>query len=482
MQAKIQLLTDLFTKWSGEVPTEIIPLPRSGSDRRYFRILGPTRTALGAYNPHFDENKAFISFSKHFWNAGILVPQVYAEDLEQHIYLIQDLGNTTLLHYKQGTQESDKPTERTLEYYKLSLAQLAFLQTKGSRGLDYSLCSPKQAFDKQSMLWDLSYFKYYFLKLSGLPFHEQDLENDFHTLADFLLEADTAYFLFRDFQARNILIHNEEPYFIDYQGGRKGARQYDVASILFQAKANLSPSLREELLDFYIKEVSKLVKTDAKKFRSYYYGYVLIRCLQVLGAYGFRGLYERKKHFLTSIPFALNNLKWLLENTKLPIALPTLLPLLKRLPDTPSIQKIIAKPKQSKNLTVTISSFSYKRGIPTDPSGNGGGHVFDCRAIHNPGRYAPYKRLTGRDIPVIQFLKTRSEIDKFLSTVYNIVERSVENYIERDFTHLMVSFGCTGGQHHSVFSADSLAKHLQKKYGVNVVLQHIEQEIKNWNN
>jgi hypothetical protein len=337
------------------------------------------------------------------------------------------------------------------------------------------------------MLWDLNYFKYYFLKVSGLDFDEVKLENDFQTLTMYLDTANRSAFMFRDFQARNIMLVDNEPYLIDYQGGRRGAMPYDLASLLCQAKADIPFETREHLLNHYLKSAEKLDKNfDKKEFLEFYYPFVLIRTIQVLGAYGFRGLYEKKPHFLSSIPFAMKNIVWVLDNLKqsnpdLKSKLDYLLDILSQLTTHQDWNQYLPKGDNGK-LTVTVSSFSYKRAIPLDLSGNGGGHVFDCRAIHNPGRYQPYKKLTGRDEPVIEFLLKESNIVDFVANAKRIVLPSVERYMERGFSNLMVSFGCTGGQHRSVYSCDQMAKYLEENYDVNVVVNHVEQEHKGWVN
>jgi len=479
----ISALSTLFEEWANEAVQKIKTLPRSGSDRQYFRLHGTTHTAIGAYNPDERENRAFIGFTKHFYNKNIRVPEIYNEDLKQHIYLQQDLGDNTLFKQLQTARQENTFPDSVIPFYKKALSQLAFLQIEGGKDLNYDLCYPKATFDRQSILWDLNYFKYYFLKLTKTTFDEQALEDDFHRFADDLLATDSDYFLFRDFQSRNIMLHNDDLYFIDYQGGRRGALQYDIASLLWQAKADLPYSLREELLDFYIKTASQYIDIDNNIFIKKYYSFVLVRCLQVLGAYGFRGLYEKRAHFITSIPLALKNLTWLSEHAPLP-DLPMLKSALERMLKSDVVLEFSTpKPLPEKtNLTVSIKSFSYKRGIPDDTSGNGGGFVFDCRAIHNPGRYEPYKKLTGRDLPVQQFLLEKSDIQSFLNHIFSIVDSSVEMYMSRNFTHLAVNFGCTGGQHRSVYSADMLAKHLKGKYDVNVQVEHLEQERKNWIN
>lgn len=474
-------LSDLFEQWCGEAPTLMLPLAPSGSDRVYYRLQSRNRSAIGAFSPNPKETIAFLTFSRHFHEKGLPVPEIYAENLDQKIYLQEDLGFTTLYSYL--LQEVDYFPDYLVKIYKKVVEQLARLQIEGGEGLDYSVCYPRQDFDKQSILWDFYYFKYYFLKLARVPFDEQALEDDIHRLSDYLLKTDNSHFMFRDFQTRNIMIKSGEPYFIDYQGGRRGALQYDLASLLYQAKANIPPDIREELLEHYMDSVEKLIPIDRPSFVEYYYAFVLIRSIQVLGAYGFRGLYERKEHFLKSIPFALRNIKWMLDNAVIPVEFPELRTALLGIIESKQFEPFDKIKASSSFLTVSINSFSYQRnGIPDDPSGNAGGFVFDCRYIHNPGRYEPYKKLTGRDEAVINFLKQHSEVDDFLNNVFRIVDAAVENYIDRSFTHLQVNFGCTGGQHRSVFAADALARHLKEKYGVKIVLHHVEQDKKGWEN
>ncbi|MCL3782242.1 phosphotransferase enzyme family protein [Prolixibacteraceae bacterium JC049] len=466
-------LTALFESHFGEEVTYFEMLPASGSYREYCRIKSERFQAIGAFNADLKENTAFLEFSKHFSKKQLNVPEIYAVGAPHDIYLQSDLGDTTLFSFITSEREKGDFGESIVEVYKKVLQQLPKLQVKGAEDLDWCYCYPRSAFDRQSMMWDLNYFKYYFLKLAQIPFDEQDLENDYNTFIDFLLQENQDYFLYRDFQSRNIMLNNDEICFIDYQGGRKGALQYDLASLLFDAKADIPNEVRAELLEYYLDQLETIIEVDRDKFKSFYYGYVLIRIMQAMGAYGFRGFYEKKEHFLKSIPYALNNMQWLLDNTELPIQVPELIKVLQKVAQSEYLREI-GTPDQG--LTVKIMSFSFKKGYPVDPSGNGGGFVFDCRSIHNPGRYEPYKQLTGMDEPVKKFLEEKSEMEEFLSPVYRLVDESVKKYLERKFNHLCVSFGCTGGQHRSVYAAERLARYLKDNYPVKVVLNHREQE------
>ncbi len=469
-----QLLIEMFVKWAGEEARSFVMLPPSGSYREYYRITGSTRSAIGCYNADLKENNAFLAFTDYFHAKGLSVPEIYDRNDENYIYLHQDLGDVSLYSFIQALRLGEEFPDELLGFYKKTIDGLIKFQFN-SNELDYNQCYPRKAFDKQSMLWDLNYFKYYFLKLAKVPFDEQLLEDDYNTFIDFLLEADCDYFMYRDFQSRNIMVYREEPWFIDYQGGRKGALQYDLASLLYDAKADIPEEKRDEILDYYISQLSSFKTIDQDQFKQHYYGYVLIRIMQAMGAYGFRGFYEKKEHFLKSIPYAINNLKGLLKKVSLPVEIPTLLMALQNVAESEELMNI---GNESNELIVTINSFSYKRGIPVDFSGNGGGHVFDCRAVHNPGRYAEYKDKTGMDEEVIEFFNNEPEMDRFLSGVFPIVEQSVEKYLTRGFKHLMVSFGCTGGQHRSVYSAEKLAKYLKEKYNLSIKLAHVEQEMK----
>jgi len=472
LKIKDQLIR-LFESYFKEEVTFFELLPASGSYREYARIKSINHQVIGAYNQDIKENRAFLEFSTHFRNKNIPVPQIYAVNSNMDCYLQEDLGNTTLFDFISTTRENEGFSTEIVEEYKKVLRELPRIQLIAGKDIDYSVCYPREAFDKQSMMWDLNYFKYYFLKLAKIPFDEQALENDFQSFSNYLLAVDNNAFLYRDFQSRNVMLKDGKVYFIDYQGGRKGALQYDLASLLYDAKANIPEANREELLEFYLDELGKYKKVEREKFKDLLGGYVLIRIMQAMGAYGFRGFYEKKEHFLKSIPFALKNLEMLLAKNTIQVKLPELLKVLKAVTESVFLKTISPS---NERLTVRISSFSYKKGIPNDPSGNGGGFVFDCRAIHNPGRYPEFKHLTGKDPQVQKFLEEKSTMRDFISTAQVLVTQSVEVYISRGFTHLCVNFGCTGGQHRSVYAAEKLAEYLRNNYPVTVVLQHVEQD------
>jgi len=467
-----QHLSLLFENWACEKAENIVLLPASGSYRKYYRINGKSKNCLGVYNNDKKENRAFITFSFHFLKHSLQVPKIYAENTEELIYLIEDFGDETLFIRLQNLHSQNASENDIIQLYKKVIDELPKFQILASKDIDFSNCYPRPEFDKQSMLWDLNYFKYYFLKLAQIPFDEQNLEIDFHVFSDFLLETQTDYFLYRDFQSRNIMLHKDKPYFIDYQGGRRGALQYDIASLLYDAKADLSDSTRETLLQYYIEQIQIYIKIDKESFLAYYYGYVIIRILQAMGAYGFRGFYEKKPLFLQSIPYAVSNLEWILKNLKLPIHIPCLLNTLSKLSEAVKIKEII----NSHQLIISINSFSYKKQIPVDNSGNGGGFVFDCRALPNPGRLEIYKSFTGKDQVVIDYLENENVVKQFLDNVFNTIGISIDNYIERGFSNLMINFGCTGGQHRSVYCAENISKRIKEKYNLNCRIRHIEQE------
>lgn len=458
-------LVKLFEKWAGEQVVAITPLPGSGSNRKYWRIGGTSRICIGTFGQDEKENKAFVAFSEHFKQAGIAVPEIYAADLPSKIYLQEDVGDTSLFGLLMANKEEQIP-EEVKKYYKLSLRELIKMQVNGSKKFDYSQCYPAQEFNRQSMRWDLNYFKYYWLRPEGVDYDEHLLEEDFRQLIEFLIQADRNYFMFRDFQARNIFIHHKKPYFIDYQGGRKGPLQYDLASLLYQAKAQLPAKFREEMLEFYLDELNEYMNYNRQEFLTHYDGFVLLRLLQVLGAYGYRGYFEQKPHFIESAAFALENLRWWTKHVTLPLDLPELYRCMELLVQKPTID-------QKTELTVEINSFSYKKyGIPRDSSGHGGGFVFDCRPLPNPGRYPEYQKFTGKDAQVIEFLEKEQSVEDFFNNVYELVSQAVDNYLERKFNFLSVSFGCTGGQHRSVYFAERLNKILRSKYPIKLRLRH----------
>ena len=421
-----------------------------------------------------EENVAFLEFSRHFRRHGLPVPEIYAEDLSHGAYLEEDLGDTTLFEFLSKNRAGETIAPQAVEAYRKVVAVLPRFQVEAGRDLNYKVCYPRASFDRQSIAWDLNYFKYYFLRLAGIPFNEQALEDDFGRLTKFLLSADRDYFLYRDFQSRNVMLRDGHPFFLDYQGGRKGALQYDIASLLYDAKADLPPELRQQLLDHYLDALAGFIELDREVFMQHYYAYVYVRIMQALGAYGFRGFYERKAHFLQSVPYALKNVRWLLHNVE---AAHRAAGADGRVPEHAGLGEI-AEPgfRSGQSDVVRIFSFSFHRGLPKDETGHGGGFVFDARSLPNPGREERFKALTGKDAPVIDYLNQQESVHQFLASVMSLVDASVSNYQRRGFKNLMVSFGCTGGQHRSVYLAEQLAKHLRGRKGVEVVVRHRELE------
>ncbi|HEY2118244.1 MAG TPA: RNase adapter RapZ [Candidatus Acidoferrum sp.] len=443
------------------------------SGRKIIRLSNKKASAIGVIYGVREENVAFLEFSKHFHRHGLPVPEIYGEDLNHGAYLEEDLGDITLFDFLSKNRTGAEIAPAVVEIYRKVVEILPRFQVEAGRDLNYSVCYPRASFDRQSITWDLNYFKYYFLRLAGIPFNEQSLEDDFGRLTDFLLSAPNDYFLYRDFQSRNVMLCDGSPYFVDYQGGRKGALQYDIASLLFDAKADLPPELRGQLLEHYLDELTKFIEVDREEFKRYYYAYVYARILQALGAYGFRGFYERKTHFLQSVPYALKNVRWLLHNVKLPIELPTLMNAFQRMLASDKLNSLAT---EEQKLTVRIFSFSFHQGLPKDDTGNGGGFVFDGRSLPNPGREERFKPLTGRDAPVIEYLNQQESVHQFFASVLSLVDASISSYQQRRFKNLMVSFGCTGGQHRSVFLAEQLARRLRGRNDLDVVVRHVELE------
>ena len=467
---KKEELQELFRQHYGIQAHKINELPRSPSHRRYFRMEGQDAGCIGAISPDPLITKAFLRFTEHFRNKGLNVPELYAVQEDKGIYLLEDLGDLMLKHLVDQDREEGSFPGKVRPYYHSTLEHLLRFQVEGHAGLDYSVCVPRMEFDRQSVLWDMNHFKYFFLNLLGIPFDEQKLEDDFQFFASYLMNASRDHFLYRDFQARNILVRDEALFFIDYQGGRMGALQYDVASLLFEARVDLPSDFRVELLQYYLEKLGRVNKNDAAEFQKYYYGFVLVRILQAMGAYGIRGIIENIPLFLQSIPFAIQNIGWLLDKSLVPEGMPELTKCLQQIAVMPGWQTAAVE----EQLTVSINSFSYKLGIPRDYSGHGGGYIFDCRTLPNPGRIEVYKKSTGRDKDVIDFMTGKQEVSDFLGKIFALVDQSVEVYTQREYTNLMINFGCTGGHHRSVYCAEQLRAYLLKNHPVNVILKHRE--------
>lgn len=464
------ILKDLYLSYVGKDADSITELPSSGSNRRYFRLSGD-QTLIGVSGTSPEENQAFLYMARHFREKGLPVPEVYAQSDDARFYLQEDLGNMLLFDAIEKGRKSSVFDEEEKRLLHKTIRLLPRVQFVGADGFDFSRCYPQAEFNQRSILWDLNYFKYCFLKATGMDFQENCLEDDFQKMASVLLRNASATFMYRDFQSRNVMIKEGEPWLIDFQGGRKGPVYYDVASFLWQAKARYPEDLRNELLADYMDALRQYMPVDETYFLSQLRHFVLFRTLQVLGAYGFRGYFEKKPHFIQSVPFAMDNLRVLLAKDY--PEYPYLCDILRKLTNLKQFSDDI----QKRMLEVKIVSFAYKKGIPNDPTGNGGGFVFDCRSINNPGKYERYNHFTGLDEPVIRFLEEDGEITRFLEHVYELVDASVKRYLDRGFTNLMVCFGCTGGQHRSVYSAQHLAEHIHRKFGVKVNLIHREQNI-----
>lgn len=554
-------LVSLYRQRFGTDPAAVVDLRADGSNRMLFRLLADDGSSVvGVFGPDPDENAAFLSFSRSFRSVGLPVPEIHAADETHGVYLEEDLGDTTLfdalsaarsdrsLHNRSSHDRS--PHDRShrdisaggsvmsgsdfpdsmVSAYESVVELLPAVQVSGGRVIDYSAAYPASEFDRASMMWDLNYFKYHFLKLAGIPFNEARLESDFARLCDLLLTADRSHFLYRDFQSRNIMLRDGRPWLIDYQGGRRGALQYDIASLLYDAKADLPQALRDELLSRYMAALGRHVSVPSG-FRELYRGFVLIRILQAMGAYGYRGFFERKEHFLASVPYAVTNLERLAA-AGLPVELPELSRVIAAIAtadfsrllnadaaaDAPAISAggsaiiaggsaisagggsgaVYAATRQfavglaegaaqaalhgdaagtvrEVALRVRITSFSFKRGYPADVSGHGGGFVFDCRALHNPGRYPEYRTLTGRDHEVREFLEHEEDLSSFWENVEHLADQAIATYIDRGFSDLAIAFGCTGGQHRSVYCAERLASHVASRFpGVRIELEHRE--------
>ena len=474
----IQLFTDHF----GLPPEEIRKLAADGSSRTYYRLVGPElETAIGAVGPDRAENRAFLSFSHALRSAGLCVPTIYCEDEDLGVWLVEDLGSTTLfgaLEEARRLTGEQFPSEIEAIFLQV-LEILPRFQIEGGRVIDFSLAHPSPEFDEKSILWDLNYFKYDFLKLARVPFNEARLEEDFRRLTDFALSAEDKHFLHRDFQSRNIMLHRGEPWFIDYQGGRRGALQYDVASLLYSATTRIPPEARDRLLEAYLDSLEDERPLDRARWRGHYRGFVLIRLMQAMGAYGYRGIFQRRPRFLQSIPNVTRTVEHLLQDG-LPLPMPELESVFWRIverwataaePDAGTHTGEAPDP----GLVIRVASFSYKNGYPDEAGEHGGGFVFDCRALPNPGREEKYRTLSGLDHPVVEHLERRREVHAFWENTHNLVEAQVKNYLSRDFCSLSISYGCTGGQHRSVYFAERMARYLRDRFpDTEILVTHLE--------
>ncbi|MBO7562210.1 MAG: phosphotransferase [Bacteroidales bacterium] len=465
-------LEELFKQYTGKKCLSCEELPQSGSNRRYFRLKAEGISLIGAMGTSVEENKAFVSLANHFRDVGLNVPEVYTVSSDKVYYLQEDLGTVSLFDAIASGRQKGSYSAKEVALLKKTMALLPKFQFEGGRDMDYSVCFPQPEFDERNIWFDFNYFKYCFLKTSGLEFSEIKLHQDMEKMcSDLLGVMRGSTFMYRDFQARNVMLKDGKPYFIDFQGGRKGPFYYDIASFVWQARANYSDELKEILIGVYKKELKKYVMVSEKEFNHDLRLFVLFRTLQVLGAYGFRGYFEKKPHFLQSIPFAIENLRKLIKKPF--VEYPYLQQVLTELTKMRQLKDL----RRDVTLEVHIFSFAYKKGIPMDDSGNGGGYVFDCRGLENPGKFERYKTFTGLDEPVIKFLEDEGGIKKYLANVYDIVDPHVKRFVERKFTHLQVCFGCTGGQHRSVYCARHLADHIAKKFNVKVKLTHRELDI-----
>lgn len=503
-------LADLYIQWSGKAPVSVDKIPGAGSNREYFRLRDENgNSVIGVIGTSVDENHAFVYLTRHFTECQLPVPVILAVSDDKMRYLQTDLGNVSLFDAIRGGREAGGRYNLKEKQLLINvIRELPNIQMRGASGLEWENCYPQPEFNTEGVLFDLNYFKYCFLKATGLDFHELKLEANFRSFAKYLTAEENDSFLYRDFQARNVMLDEKgKPYFIDYQGGRKGPYYYDLASFLWQASAKYSFKLRRDLVSEYYDSLKNYVEVPSVRvFVERLSLFVLFRTLQVLGAYGFRGYFEHKQHFIDSIPPAIENLRELLKLKRL-FPFPYLMDVLERLTKLPQFAPVkeevheradgfkttdrsfynahpqdgpatFSKYDGKGPLVVKVFSFSFRKGIPEDESGNGGGYVFDCRSTHNPGRYEPYKQLTGLDEPVIRFLEDDGEILNFLEHVYELADTHVQRYIQRGFTSLMFSFGCTGGQHRSVYSAQHLAEHIHRKFGIEVHVTHREQGIR----
>lgn len=470
MMNVLEIIEKNYKNLFGVEPVKINTITQAGSNRQYFRVFSDSNSIIAVYSENINETETFLYYSDVFESLNLNTPHIYKVNKEKNCYFIEDFGDDSLLSIVEKESANGYFTEYLIELYKKSIDALVEMQIKSVNKIDFSKSYSISEFNQQSILFDLNYFKYYFLNLNSISYNEKKLQDEFEEFASFLSDSEK-YFMFRDFQSRNILIKDNKPYFIDYQGGRRGALQYDMASLLYQAKAKIPENIKKELFKYYCVKISEHIKIDINKFTEQFYYFVYLRLLQTLGAYGFRGLIEKRSHFIESIPFALQNLKSLLE---LKPVLAKYKELSRLLIDVSLLNKF--ENIEYKRLTITVRSFSFRKGYPEDNSGNGGGFIFDCRGILNPGRYSEYKTKTGKDKEVIDFFKQKTDIDNYVKNVINLVKPTIDNYLERNFKSLNISFGCTGGQHRSVYCAESFSNYLKLNYSnIDVILSHREQ-------
>lgn len=469
----MERLHKLYESYYGCAPEKVLPMTGSASNRRYCRLTSPSGTCVGVVGTDFNENKAFITLARHFRSKGISAPEVLAVGEDGMVYIQEDLGHDLLLNMLVKARKHGEDTAHIEDMLCRTMALLPKIQFEGAKDLDFNICYPQPSFDRKMVMFDLNYFKYCFLKPSGLEFNEVSLQEDFERLADELLGYDTDTFLYRDFNARNVMICDGEPYFIDFQGGRRGPIYYDVASFVWQARAEYPEELRERMVNSYLGSLSEYMEISREEFDSRLRLFILFRLMQAMGAYGFRGWSEHKAKFVASIPAALKSLRELISK---PFSdYPYLMEALTRMLDLPRFSGL---DNTDGKLEVKVYSFSFMNGMPEDPSGNGGGYVFDCRSINNPGRHIEYKYMTGMDEPVIRFLEDDGGVFEFLEHAYAVVDPHVKYFQTRGFTSLLVSFGCTGGQHRSVYCAEHMAEHLAAVHpDIRVRLIHREQGV-----
>ncbi len=468
----------LFQEHFGAEPEQVIALPVSGSDRRYFRMSGKGASVIGTYNSNVAENNTFFYATQLFTKGKIRVPELITNSKDRKSYLQQDLGDTTLF----SSVMKDGFNETTTKLFHDALSQLAQAQWVAGRDADFRQCFGARQFDDKAIMSDLLYFKYYFADLQSVPYNKNALMEELEQLSRDLGHIQPQTLMYRDFQSRNIMLHDNQVYFIDYQGFMQGPPQYDIASLLWQARAEMPEKLKEDLLNGYIATLNNLPvpKVNEIYFRKGYVQFVLIRLLQVLGAYGFKGIMQQKSHFLASIYPALKSLESFIANNPSTPGYPELRGMLERITTDEVKAKYAPKPVPANTgkLKISIFSFSYKKGIPSFGGDHGGGFVFDCRGILNPGRFDDYKHLTGKDEEVKLFLENETTMPEFLKHVTGLVSINVDDYLARGFTNLGVGFGCTGGQHRSVYAAEQLCKFIQDKYGITAELEHLNKE--NW--